>query len=703
MAGGDAYWWNVLSNTGNTFPLTDIIICDKIDTSTHAFKAANTEIAYNSIFSPIGSTIEYAASANSPDNQTATCNDGDGPWYSSVGAVPGGASAITKVRAKNIIGGVLPGRDLYLKVTTTLKTTLTDGTTVFNYGSAITNLSGAYMHHTATAISTTNLLFLTLNPNNTIKNAGELVNYGLTANTQSYLTNQNLTNTIVQTLPQYIAYEPGSASVTPDSIVVNPDNTTTLTWIYNPILAPGSPPMHQIQIQFFGRVKNSAPANAVAVSIATISNPLVTLPDTFSYRTQYSTVNIQNTNAFYIENIANQGYLLPDQNFSYNINYGNLSATNINDLDLIDVIPYNGDGLSPASNFTGTLNFNNITVNNGETVLYTKTAFNDLSNDPCSPSNIPLGLTSPVCNPVIIGTGTTTWCPSLSGGNCPANNNEVTAIRVITQNLAPGASRTYTLEFTPTGNTANNIYANQATGRASNLALVVYSNSASATVSLGSISGIVWNDTDQDGLLNNGETGIPNVPVSLNQTQGLNDVVIDTVNTDINGLYFFANVIPGDYFITVDKPAQTEQTFDPDGVLTPDQAENQNIVFNVSAGSNSISGVNFGYSTVTIPPSTTSGGGISLSTAASIVNTAVNNPNLSPSNTNSNSQNNQNNSNNQQNQTNSQVDFLRSSNTNYMLVRTGGELNTNLATTFSFVILLLVLIANLNSHNQEEE
>lgn len=87
----------------------------------------------------------------------------------------------------------------------------------------------------------------------------------------------------------------------------------------------------------------------------------------------------------------------------------------------------------------------------------------------------------------------------------------------------------------------------------------------------GLIGDTVWLDTNADGTQDAGESGISGVAVQL--TGDLNgDAVTDvTLNTTTSaaGLYEFLNLIPGTYTVTVTPPTGTTQTFDANGLATP--------------------------------------------------------------------------------------------------------------------------------------
>jgi LPXTG-site transpeptidase (sortase) family protein len=67
-----------------------------------------------------------------------------------------------------------------------------------------------------------------------------------------------------------------------------------------------------------------------------------------------------------------------------------------------------------------------------------------------------------------------------------------------------------------------------------------------------SLGNFVWNDVDADGIQDAGETGIPNVTVTLYRTGfGL----IATTTTDSDGFYSFTDLIPGEYYLVFTRPA----------------------------------------------------------------------------------------------------------------------------------------------------
>jgi hypothetical protein len=67
------------------------------------------------------------------------------------------------------------------------------------------------------------------------------------------------------------------------------------------------------------------------------------------------------------------------------------------------------------------------------------------------------------------------------------------------------------------------------------------------------IGNLVWNDANNDGLFNNSETGIKDVPVKLFETSNLT-VPIGTTKTGLDGKYLFKDLYPGLFVVEIEAP-----------------------------------------------------------------------------------------------------------------------------------------------------
>ncbi len=114
----------------------------------------------------------------------------------------------------------------------------------------------------------------------------------------------------------------------------------------------------------------------------------------------------------------------------------------------------------------------------------------------------------------------------------------------------------------------------------------------------GSIGGVVWLDLNANGVEDAGEPGIPSIDVTLtwfggDGVAGGGDDVVFTDTTGATGNYLFPNLPAGGYSVVVDTatlPSGAAQTFDSDGVGTPDAS-----VLTLAVGEDNLD-QDFGYS-----------------------------------------------------------------------------------------------------------
>ncbi|MCR9287245.1 MAG: carboxypeptidase regulatory-like domain-containing protein [Bacteroidetes bacterium] len=71
---------------------------------------------------------------------------------------------------------------------------------------------------------------------------------------------------------------------------------------------------------------------------------------------------------------------------------------------------------------------------------------------------------------------------------------------------------------------------------------------------VGGIGGFVWEDADEDGIQDGGESGIEGVTVSIFDE---NDNLLESVLSDASGNYFFSNVSSGNYYLQFDESTNT--------------------------------------------------------------------------------------------------------------------------------------------------
>ncbi|MBJ7259395.1 MAG: carboxypeptidase regulatory-like domain-containing protein, partial [Chthoniobacterales bacterium] len=126
----------------------------------------------------------------------------------------------------------------------------------------------------------------------------------------------------------------------------------------------------------------------------------------------------------------------------------------------------------------------------------------------------------------------------------------------------------------------------------------------------GSISGQLWIDTNSDGVVDSGETNIPNIPVALQNNVGGVWTTISSTTTDSTGAYSFTALPAGTYRIRVDSTATiyspysasysgelgqvTDPTYDPDDLTPPVTTPNYADV-TLPTSTTALTDQNFGY------------------------------------------------------------------------------------------------------------
>jgi hypothetical protein len=157
----------------------------------------------------------------------------------------------------------------------------------------------------------------------------------------------------------------------------------------------------------------------------------------------------------------------------------------------------------------------------------------------------------------------------------------------LSSSIAPGASDTFTLRFTPTsaGDFTRFVYFANNDSNENPYNFAVRGRATGSTPAVGSISGRVWNDTDGDGTLDSGETGRSGVNVYLDLNDNrVKDAGEPSVNTDSSGNYSFANLSARRYVVRQIVPSGFTQTSPAGGFGHS---------FDLAAGQ-SVTGKNFG-------------------------------------------------------------------------------------------------------------
>ena len=108
-----------------------------------------------------------------------------------------------------------------------------------------------------------------------------------------------------------------------------------------------------------------------------------------------------------------------------------------------------------------------------------------------------------------------------------------------------------------------------------------------------SIAGTVYADTNNNGIQDNGETGIGGVTLTITGSNGLNTPVTRTITTASDGTYSIADLVPGTYTVTETQPSSFLDGIDAVGSSGGTLGADRVSGITLASGTNA-AGVNFG-------------------------------------------------------------------------------------------------------------
>lgn len=253
--------------------------------------------------------------------------------------------------------------------------------------------------------------------------------------------------TIVDTLPIGVEYVVGSAS--PEPTITDAGGQEVLTWALDGV-ATNTTNRLTYQVQ----ANDQAVPGQRLENVATASvQGQVSAPAT-------ATITVSTSGRTIIGKSADQG-VIPNGDgdgageASWTVSLRSEDPTAQTFTDVIDILPYNGDGRGTA--FSGSYVLDRVEVSGGGTVYYTTASSAELTDDPAAAANGAAGT---------IDGNTVGWTTT-----APASGT--TAVRVIGGVLAPAAERSFRVFIQTDGAEGGDVYVNRAQARASHTELVM--------------------------------------------------------------------------------------------------------------------------------------------------------------------------------------------------------------------------------------
>ena len=229
------------------------------------------------------------------------------------------------------------------------------------------------------------------------------------------------------------------------------------------------------------------------------------------------------------QKVGNAGSIVEkNAEFSYLLSVYNNTNSQVDNYTIMDIIPYTKDGRD--SNVSGTVEAKLVVPSSlGTAKIYCSTQNSNTLKSDIDDSN-------------------NTWveCPELTEGF-----KEITAFK-ITNISVPQDSYTEAIELIikPTNNNYSDKYVNNFIGGSEVLDKTT-SNKVGVSVVSRIISGKVFSDNNENGIQDEGDSYVANVPVTLYKIDGETETKISETTTNNEGKYEFKNLDVGRYYVNL--------------------------------------------------------------------------------------------------------------------------------------------------------
>lgn len=263
-------------------------------------------------------------------------------------------------------------------------------------------------------------------------------------------------------------------------------------------------------------------------------------------------------NVFLEQTVGSAGTTVEkDTEFSYLLSAYNNTTREVNNYEIIDILPSNGDTNESVVHGTYEVKLS-VPSSLGSAKLYCSTQkYEELSKE--------------------IGSSKNTW---IECSDITENYKQVTAIRVSNITIQPNsATEQIELKIKPTNNNYSDKYINDFIGGSEEYSKNV-SNKIGVNVVGRTISGKVFYDINENGIQDEGDKYVSDIPVTLYKVDGDKNTKIAEATTNKDGKYEFKNLDIGKYYVDMNydgkkydltlRYASTDQNIDSDAYKVTD-------------------------------------------------------------------------------------------------------------------------------------
>ena len=390
-----------------------------------------------------------------------------------------------------------------------------------------------------------------------IKNEEEKVNYDigknenvvtysvepqLDANNNIAAQIENVTLKAEVTIPKGLEYIAGSAnrggsSYTEPEITENSDGSQTLVWyIYGVTTGDNIDP-----ILFNAQIDNES-TNGIQYTTTFIVSEVIG-DDGISkignskidFRTSTEAINIINLASHRLYKEVETPIIEKNGDIVYSLIYENKTDDPVNDFQLLDILPYNGD--TRGTSYNGTYTLENIEV--VQTTSGEEQAVDNLSLYTTTSETVR------TIDATDDGIGTDSIWKEKTIGN---NINESATGFAITGEVAGRTRIELEVTLSTDNNQARDKYVNNAMAQVYADSEQMITGNVTTQVVYREINGRVWEDLNKNGTIDEDEPGMSGITVTLINTETQEE---KTIQTELNGEYAFEDLAKGNYKVKV--------------------------------------------------------------------------------------------------------------------------------------------------------
>ena len=344
---------------------------------------------------------------------------------------------------------------------------------------------------------------------------------------------------ITAILPNGLSYVPNSSSYGEPQITINEDGTTLLEWTVT-----GCEVNKDIEDIYFDTHIDEESSNGKQYDVEAqiYADPQKVGTQKIQERISETAIQVINLSSHRLYKTVDTPVIEKDGEVHFTISYKNNTDVIVPSFQLLDILPYNGDGRGTA--YVGDYTLDRLEVTqtnkNGEKI----------SND-----NLEILYTT---DESVRGNINSTdedlaegWTEVLN-----ENINQKATAFAIKGKIESQGGLIVDIYLKTNGNVGLNKYVNNATAKVIDGTEEMRTSNVISQVVKRKIEGVAWEDLNANGLLDSEEKLFENVEVTLVDDQGrqvtdVNGQVISSVRTDENGYYSFNNLPKGDYYVRV--------------------------------------------------------------------------------------------------------------------------------------------------------